>query len=494
MNFSKIFLSVFVVAALFSCKKVIEIEETDFIGGDVAYKTVGGNEQGVVGAYALLSTEMDILFNAVMSDEVKKAEFYNSATVHEWQFSTTDVTIRDNYTAFNLYYRVIDRVNRVLAALPTADSIKVGDNALRNRLRGEALFIRAFSHFELYRYYSGATAPNGLALAYMEQPSQAPTARIAVEPFFQKLNADLAEAKSLVVSTIPTSATSLPAQEAIATRANKTAVSGLQARVALYLKEWQNAITYSSEYITAMPLASRANFPLIWTDATLAEVAFKLKRTTAALGSLSIGTTVRMGSLFRATASNATQLGTITWAPSDKLWDMFDKANDIRFTSYLKDEPLLTAANRPSRIVAKYNGTAYNTANENIADAKVFRTGEMYLIRAEARAEVGDLPGATADLNALRAARINGYTAVSFGSATDLIAAVIDERFKELAFEGHRFWDLRRRNLPVTRLVTDAPNASSTTLPAGNFRFVLPIPSVEIQANPFIQQNPGYSN
>jgi hypothetical protein len=118
----------------------------------------------------------------------------------------------------------------------------------------------------------------------------------------------------------------------------------------------------------------------------------------------------------------------------------------------------------------------------------------MYLIRAEAKAETGDLAGAAADLNALRAARITGYVNAVFPTKDGLITAIMDERFKELPFEGHRFWDAKRRNLPITRLAADAPNAAASLLPAGNFRFLLPIPNSEIQANALIQQNPGYTN
>src|SRR5687767_8332686 len=190
MKQNKILFISFFLLSLFSCKKVIDVKETDFIGGDVALQTVNNTEQGIIGAYSGMNIEMGILLNAVFSDELKKAEFYNAATVHEWIFSSTDISIRDNFTAFNLYYRIINRVNRVLQALPDAEATRPGDEALRSRLRGEALFLRAFSHFELYRYYSGYTEENKLALAYMEVPSLEPTERITVGPYFQKLKAD----------------------------------------------------------------------------------------------------------------------------------------------------------------------------------------------------------------------------------------------------------------------------------------------------------------
>jgi hypothetical protein len=475
MKYSKIIFSSFLFLTLFSCKKLIDIQETDFIGGDVALKTVGNAEGGIIGAYAGMAIEMDILLNATLSDEVKKGEFYNAATTHEWQYTSTDIGIRDNFTAIVPQYTTIDRVNRVLRSLPTTDSTKVGDNALRSRLRGEALFMRAFAHFQLFRYYAGNYDPAFLALAYVETPSLEPQARITMGPYFQKLLSDLAEAKTL-----------LPNNVTDVLRANRLAATGLQARVALYMRDWANAITFSTEYINAIPLSPRATFAAIWSDANNNEIAFKLKRTASAGG--------RIGSLFRGTSASASNIGTVTWAPSDKIWNSYDQTNDIRFSSWFKTEPLLTAAGRQPRIISKYAGTAYGTAAENVADAKVFRTGEMYLIRAEARAETGDLAGAAADINALRAARITGYTNINYASKDAAITDVIFERYKELAYEGHRFWDLKRRNLPVERLASDAPTSNAQVLPAGNFRFILPIPNSEIQANRLIVQNPGYTN
>lgn len=475
MKKNKLVVFSFLLLSLGACKKVIDVKETDFIGGDIALKTVANNEQGIIGAYSAMNVEMGILLNAVFADEVRVGEFYNAATVHEWQYSSTDVSLRDSYTAFNLYYTIIDRVNRVLVALPNVAAADATEAAKKERLRGEALFLRAFCHFELYKYYSNTSVGTELAMAYMETPSLVPTSRIQVTPYFAKLKADLVAAKPL----LPTALTDIY-------RATRPAASALQARVALYLKEYADAITFSSEYITEIPLSPMNQFGGIWTDANRNEVAFKLSRT-ASLGG-------RIGSLFHGTSANSTAIAQITWLPSNKLWDSYDKTNDVRFVSYFRTEPLLAAAGRPSQLIAKYRGTSYGTPTEHVADAKVFRTGEMYLIRAEAHAEAGNLVSAAADLNALRTARITGYTNVSLATKDAAITAIIDERFKELPYEGHRFWDLKRRNLPVSRLLSDSPSPVGQTLAAGSFRFILPIPNREINANPLIQQNPGYTN
>lgn len=481
MKYSKIILSSALVATLFSCNKTIDITETDLIAGPLALKSVSNCEQGLIGAYAGVGLDMGILLNATFSDEVKKAEFYNASTTHEWQFSSVDVGIRDNFTAISPNYTIIDRVNRVLRALPVADSTVAGDNTKRNVLKGEALFLRAYAHFELFKYYSTAYDPAGLGMPYLEVPSPTPTtpyARIKMDAYFQKLNADLAEAKNLVVNNLND-----------INRSNRLAVAGLQARVALYTKNWDNAIAYSTEYINGKALASKANFPGIWTDNNTEELVFRLPRVAA---------NARLGSLWRgvsATVSGKVSIGTITWQPTDKLWNSYDQANDVRFAAYFIDEPLLIAAGRVSHLIKKYAGGAYTTANENVASHKVFRTGEMYLIRAEARAEKDIFTGANSaesDINELRTNRINNYTPVTFASKAAAITAIMNERFKELAYEGHRFWDLKRRGLPVERVAAEAPSAIGTTLPANNFRFVLPIPNTEMQANKLMEQNDGY--
>ncbi|MDJ1472091.1 RagB/SusD family nutrient uptake outer membrane protein [Xanthocytophaga flava] len=133
--------------------------------------------------------------------------------------------------------------------------------------------------------------------------------------------------------------------------------------------------------------------------------------------------------------------------------------------------------------VAKY-GTS-DADNNNIV---LFRLAEMYLIRAEARARQGKLTGAggaIADINVLRTrAKANTITS---SNQSDILTAIENERLYELAFEGHRWYDLVRTQRANAVMTTFSSNWKDTYT-------VWPVPQIEIQRNPALRghQNPGY--
>ena len=122
----------------------------------------------------------------------------------------------------------------------------------------------------------------------------------------------------------------------------------------------------------------------------------------------------------------------------------------------------------------------------------------MYLILAEAHALKAspDFVAGEGFINQLRASRRLAPTAlpnVSFASQQDAITKILDERRRELAFEGHRFFDLKRFNLGINRLDSDVLlNTFAQTLEPGDYRFTLPIPQSAIFANQNLVQNPQY--
>jgi hypothetical protein len=127
----------------------------------------------------------------------------------------------------------------------------------------------------------------------------------------------------------------------------------------------------------------------------------------------------------------------------------------------------------------------------------------MLLIRAEAYADAGSFNGASnstaALLKQLNDARFGTATALPvFANETEAFAAILDARRIELAFEGHRYKDLKRlgsrANQGVSKDPIDCAFNGACTLAASDFRFTLPLPIVEFNANPGLrdQQNPGY--
>jgi hypothetical protein len=128
----------------------------------------------------------------------------------------------------------------------------------------------------------------------------------------------------------------------------------------------------------------------------------------------------------------------------------------------------------------------------------------MFFIKAEARAAAGDLGGVGTNLKVILDARFpTTQSAPVFASAQAAWKGILDERRKELSFEGFRFIDLKRiGTLAGASLDRDPseyassawsfPAANPSNLPLTSFKFALPIPQIELSANTAIQQNAGY--
>ncbi|WP_229599797.1 RagB/SusD family nutrient uptake outer membrane protein [Runella slithyformis] len=139
----------------------------------------------------------------------------------------------------------------------------------------------------------------------------------------------------------------------------------------------------------------------------------------------------------------------------------------------------------------------YGTPDEDNNNIVIFRLGEMYLIRAEARAQQGRMTGSTGALNDLNVLRTragknttvaaNKPPLVTSATQAEALLLIERERLYELAFEGHRWYDLVRTGRAQAVMSAFSPNWTP--------KYELwPIPQTEIQRNPSLagQQNPGY--
>lgn len=468
MNFKKPLLYIVGASLLFgSCTKELQQDNPQAIGDANAFQTIEHIQLGVNGAFGALATYTDDIYkSALVSDEVKLGPDNGGAgaLTYRYQYGSDATSGGDVIAGYGDYYAMIDQINRVL---PHVYTVAGGTQARKDQLQAYLLGLRGFAHFCVLQSFAKNYDPAGLGIAVVTQSTASgqPSRNTMAESIGQIEN-DLNTAKNLLpaVTTANFSDTVL----------NKVNIAAIQARIALYKKDYASAITYATEVISSgiRPLATPADYPGTWTDLNALnnpnnEVLFRIR----------LLQSTALGGLWTNTG------GSIFISPSDKLFESYE-ATDIRRDIFIG------TTGSGNRYVNKH---FQSDRGGRIVDIKIARTSEMYLIRAEANARKAspDVAAGTADLNAVRTQRITGYTNETFPSATALADAVIQERFKELCFEGFRIFDLKRNNLSVQRNASDASPAWQT-LPAGSDLFVFPIPRSAILANPNIQQNPGY--
>ncbi|MFL0101557.1 RagB/SusD family nutrient uptake outer membrane protein [Tenacibaculum maritimum] len=388
-------------------------------------------------------------------------------TLYDWLYNS------NSYSGFDLYadaYKAINRCNRVIENINN-----LAEGAFKNNIEGEALAIRALAHFNLVRTYAqiptqSTNAGESLGVPYVT--SSAPLlkpVRNTVNEVYANIVSDLIASDNLIATSNGTG------------RFNKNTVASILSRVYLYMGEWQNAINAANK--VAGNVASITNFPKVWKDESFEGVIsqFLIRN----IDQIAIGTEYSQTSATSGVRSE--------YVISYDFYQKY-KSNDIRKDSYISTSPF---AGTNYNHIAKYFGKSGQT--NNIVNAKVIRMAEVMLNKAEALSE---LPGQdAAALIALDAVRSKRYTNFVSGGETGqaLKDAIALERRLELAFEGHRFYDIKRKGGAINRHTTFGDLADGTgvapvfkTLKAGDHKFQLPIPQDAMNANPNLVQNPGY--
>lgn len=457
-NILIIFLSGIIIG-FSACKKQLDLHPTDSIDITKAFLSVDDLEKGLLGVYSANNQINKTYIATILADEAKISDENRGQGqfTFKWQYSSSSGEVT---TAYRQYYTMIDRIHRVETA---AADITPGDatqTSKKARILAELKALKGIAYYEsLINIMPPGYDASALGLAIVNESClTCKPSRNTVGEVIAEIEKNLAAAKA--DANIPSAPTDF-------VRLSKASIAAYQARVALLKKDWTNAVTYASEAITlsGKSLASGATFVGYWADGNESETLFKYRNQTSP------------SLLWR--DSN----GDVFFEPSIKLKNLFDRTNDIRFTTYF------SSSGSDTSIVSKYKGSSFGAT---INDLKIVRLSEMYLLRAEANAENNQLTQSANDINALRTARITGYINVSFANKTDAINAIMDERTKELCYEGFRYYDLKRRSLPVSRLAADVQSTTWQNLPADDYRFTLPIPQDAVDANPNTTQNKGY--
>lgn len=496
----KNYLIIFAIAfSLVGCNDAIDIEQPGRLGAEQAFQTVDDLESGLLGAYNEFDSTSEIQFNAVFADEIAIGFDNGGQGIGNGEYgfilnpgSAAPTAIWVNYNdALNATTRVIEAAGLI--------EVDQEEQARFNTVLGEALALRAYAHFQLLSYlstdYADDSALATILVNFVPTVDQA-LPRNTNGEIYQSINEDLSRASSL-----------LPSGSSDPTRVSVDFIIALQARMAAYRGQYAQADTFASDLLTRYPLANRAQYEAMYLDSDNTEVIFKLER---AFGDSYDGQGITGSGFAGGWAGanfafvNATLAGSPYFEMGRAVFNLLDPI-DIRFdvnvapTSVI-DPDYLTNQDPALDIlvIQKYPGSE---GRDLMNDLKIFRSSEMVLIRAEAAASAGNLNGAANSaasfLKQLRDARFGSDQPLpNFGSQQEAFAAILDERRIELVFEGHRWKDLKRlgalANRGIQRDAIDCAINGACSLPVSDFRFTMPVPLVELNANINIQQNPGY--
>lgn len=450
-------LSVSLVLGLSACDDRLNLQPAQSIDAATALSTEQDVESAIIGAYGQLGNGALYGTNLNLLSELQGAEGYITwrgtfASFREVYQKTTQAINTDVQRTWLNAYAAINTVNNVLESLD-----KVQDADKKAQLEGEARFVRGILYFELVRYYGlpwGATADNsqlGVPIVLRptitsEQAAQTAARNTVAQVYTQAID-DLTKASTL-----------LPDDNG--TRADKYAALAFLSRVYLQQSDYAKALNAANQVITSGQYRLNPSVTSAFRNRNTSESIFEIQQNDQNnAGTSNDGLTTLYASL----PINGVNIG----------------RGDIQINTSFVTSYDSTDARRTELLYIGYKGVnRYYTGKYTDfgANIPVIRLAEMMLVRAECNLRLNSTVGATpaADLNAIR--QRAGVAPI----AAPTVQTILNERVKELAFEGLRIHDIKR-----TKGKTGDFNWNDPKL-------VFPIPKREVDANNLLVQNPGY--
>ncbi len=407
---------------------------------------------------SLMEDDMELFFAFGQEEVIGSSAAKQYFPTYTWQPYFEDMDGNGNYLteypSSTVYYGYYERIKGCNAVLDHIDDA-IGPQAEKDRVKAEALAIRAFYYFQLVNLYGEPYNYNknalGVPLKLTSAMDENYMPRDMVSKIYNMIVADLQEAARLT-DPLPIIRKDY--------HINQPAIHILLSRVYLYMEDYQECVKEVEKVITMggtllnMPVLTASSYSIITYDNPEVEWLYG-------------GNPI---------------IDVSAYVVAPELRALYDETNDKRFAYY--------------GFVPQWNGSIliYKTTRGTTELSQAIRTGEAYLNRAEAYALSGNATEALKDLNELRQNRIKNYTKVSGLTGQALVDEIRLERRKELCFEGHRWFDLRRYGMPsISHLYKNEKGESiyKYTLAEKDPMYTLPFPACLVLRNPALKQNPS---
>jgi len=512
------FLSVILIVS--SCQDIIELEPYNQVSETAAFTTPALIELSVMGMYQAAQRGYfngadfrGYVFGAafVEQGDCRGEDAVNNAAFYRFTYEGTyDPTTANNVFYWQDAYRLINRCNIIIDGVNQAAAAGVITSDAAKSYEGEARLLRAAAYHELlvmfarpYKHTAGATHQG---VPYFDVPF---TTQAAIDEGFSKGRETVAFVYGKILDDLNFCEANLPTKSgrtgnAKITRATKGAAVAYKVRIYQHMWDMDKVITEGLKLVSGGALASEyALGAEPWTcfaaNYTNTEYIFGMENS----ATNNPGVNAALASQYKRRL--LVNISPIVWRNSYWLTD--DKRR--------KDPEMVFTTSNGAKYTNKYKD------DTNYTDASpMMRYAEVLLNIAEAYARNNNVSEALKYLNMVRDRALadkatQSYKSSDFNDNVALLKAILAERRIELNMEGRRWPDIHRLqhcpHFPINgipaKLANAFPPADAYTLgseyngpygvaaiPYDNFKFVWPIPLVEINANPILrdQQNPGY--
>jgi starch-binding outer membrane protein, SusD/RagB family len=518
MHLKKLVLIPIFLIALFiaSCEKIIDLAPYSSISETTAYSTASLVELSVVGMYngaqrgyyPANGQGRGYPFGAafVEQGDCRGEDAVNLQAFFQFTYEGTYTTSTANNEAYwSDTYRLINRCNMVIEGVTSAVAKKVITETVGNQYLGEAYFMRAIAHLELLfhfaRPYKETADASHQGVPYRIKPY---TTQVAIDEGTTQSRNTVAECYAKIIEDLNFAETNLPGKSGRAgnykiVRATKGAAIAYKTRVYQHMWDWNNVIL-ESQKLMALPAAD----------------GYSLTASPDGPFTSNYGNTESIFSMENSASNNPTTNGSLPQMYNGHGRALVCISPIIwRNPSWLADDK-----RRGSTMTYTFTGMVFSEKYKDVTNftdaAPVIRYAEVLLNLAEAyarRNNAGDAALALTNLNLVRNRSLatpatQAYTAGSFADNTALINAILVERRIEFCMEGRRWPDLHRLKLDIPAKLSNSnpPEAAFVlgtaytgpygvvAVPYANYKYLWPIPQIEINANPTLaaEQNPGW--
>ena len=506
------------------CKKQLDINPRQSIIAETALDTREEITASIVGIYSLLKSPRlygrDLI---ALPEALADNGFANNRSGRLLNESRNVLPVATNGanhftgTLWTNSYAAINQINLTLAAIAGLQVVPVLTAAEKADWEGQLFFLRGLYYFELvraYAYIPGAVVVSQNQGGVPVTPSGVTT--IAAANAYKPERQPIDSVYTYIVNDLLRAELSLVDQPAIKNTATKAGARSMLSRVYLYSKNYPESKRWSDSAIrtfTPAKLTDQTDYVTNWRVADNKETIFQIR---FALNNENIGVNESLQTSFTSILSPG--ITTILGGFGD-LVPTITLLTDLGITLTTGTDPLsfistnasITSRNSDVRnflyeVGSTGRGKSYVEATKylgkngfpNLDNVPVIRLSEMYLNRAEAQATPGssvfNMANAILDLKFIKSRRYVGYTGSPLETADDaltgqlLINEILRQERIEFAFEGHRFFDLKRMALPILK----SQPITSGTLQPSDPRILPPIPQGDVDGNPNLRQNFGY--